>query len=69
MIFFFMDRAKTDKSDIDSFWEMSDSKALDVKFISFLCLRKFKKWEQPEWRVKDVYTLFIYLFFTKVSNW
>ena len=65
-----MDRAtKTEKSDLGSFPEMSDSKALDVKFISFPCLKEIQEMRTTRVknysRVKDVCTLFIYLFFYK----
>ena len=62
-----MDRAKTDKSDIDSLWEMSDSKALDVKFISFLCLKEIQ--EMRTTRVKSkgcVYFIYLFTFYKSI---
>ena len=71
MIFFFMNRAtKTEKSDLGSFQEMADSKALDIKFISFPCLKEIQEMRPTRVkgysRVKDVYTLFFYLFYKSI---
>lgn len=68
MIFFLMNRAtKTEKSDLGSFQEMADSKTLDIKFISFPCLKEIQEMRPTRVKdVKDVYTLFIYLFYKSI---
>ena len=61
-----MDKAtKTERSDLGSFGEMSDSKAVDVKFISFPYLKEIQEMRTTRVKnyssVKDFYILLIFL--------
>ena len=56
--------AKTERSDLGSFGEMSDSKALGVKFISFPYLKEIQEMRTTRVKnyssVKDFYILLIF---------